>query len=274
MDKNHKDKIDITTQEREEKIKKLRAELSAVMDNIDEFSMERIDQLSTALEELEPKANEFDLESAKEEFFRDYYPSAVKMRNESEKPQVGVKRRVKLAAVVAAVLLCLCGGTVAIAGINIFETIFKSNSEILRMEAGGFDYDKSQIISQNGMSWEELEEETGMEIPVIGHFVKQMEIGQMSLLHENMVLIEFLKGDTAYTYTVQELDPENIGRFIEKTEDEVSVISLDGIEYYIVQNNNWMSIVWQKENMLCTIIGLFDEAEARNAVESIQYKEE
>ena len=155
MDKNHNDIIDITTQEREAKIRKLRAELSAAMDNIDEFSMERIDQLSAALEELEPKVHEFDLESAKEEFFRDYYPSAVEMRNETEKPKIGVKRRVKLAAVVAAVLLCLCGGTVAIAGINIFDTIFKSNSEILHMDAGGYNIDKSEIISQNGMSWGE-----------------------------------------------------------------------------------------------------------------------
>lgn len=274
MDKNHKDIIDITTQEREEKIRKLRAELSTAMDNIDEFSMERIDQLSAALEELEPKADEFDLDSAKEEFFREYYPTAVEMRIESEKPRTGVKRRVKLAAVVAAVLLCLCGGTVAIAGINIFETIFKSNSEILRMEAGGFDFDKSQIISQNGMSWEDLEEKTGMEIPVIGHFIEQMEIGEMQMLHENMVLIEFLKDEDIYTYTVQELDQKNLGRTIEKIEDEVAVISLDGIEYYIIQNNKWMSIVWQKDNLLCTIMGIFDEAEAKNAIQSIQYKEE
>ena len=197
MDKNHKDKIYITTQEREEKIKKLRAELSTAMDNIDEFSMERIDQLSAALEELEPKADEFDLDSSKEEFFRDYYPAAVELRNDSEKPQTGVKRRVKLAVIVAAVLLCLCGGTVAIAGINIFETIFKSNSEVLRMEAGGFDYDKSQIISQNGMTWEALEEKAAMEIPVIGHFIEQMEIGEMQMLHENMVLIEFLKDESS-----------------------------------------------------------------------------
>lgn len=274
MDKNHKDIIDITTQEREEKIRKLRAELSAAMDNIDEFSMERIDQLSAALEELEPKANEFDLESAKEEFFRDYYPSAVEMRNETEKPKIGVKRRVKLAAIVAAVLLCLCGGTVAIAGINIFETIFKSNSEILHMDAGGYYKDKSEIVSQNGMSWEELEEEAGMEIPVIGHFIEQMEIGEMQMLHEKMVVIEFTKGDVTYTYSVQELDQKGAERMIEKTEDDVNVIVFDGVEYHIVQNNKWKSIVWQKDNLLCTVIGLFDDAEARNAIESIQYKEE
>ena len=274
MDKNHKDIIDITTQEREEKIKKLRAELSAAMANIDEFSMERIDQLSAALEELEPKANEFNLESAKEEFFRDYYPSAVEMRNESEKPQVGVKRRVKLAAVVAAVLLCLCGGTVAIAGINIFETIFKSNSEILHMDAGGYYKDKSEIISQNGMSWEELETEVGVEIPVIGHFVKHFDVGQMVVLHEHMAVIDFYNNENTYTFTVQKLDPNKMGRNIEKTDDEVLVIDLDNIEYHIVQNNKWMSVVWQKDNVLYTIVGVFDIAEARNAIESILYEEE
>ena len=274
MDKNHKDIIDITTQEREEKIKKLRAELSAAMDNIDEFSMERIDQLSAALEELEPKANEFDLESTKEEFFRDYYPSAVKMRNESEKPQVGVKRKVKLAVVVAAVLLCLCGGTVAIAGINIFETIFKSNGEILRMEAGGYYKDESEIVSQNGMSWEELEGIFGEEIPIIRYFVDKMDIGQMSIVHDNMVLVEFIKGEDVYTYTVQKLNNNNMDRTIEKTEDETMVISLDDIEYHIVQNKNWINVIWQKDNRLCTLAGISDEIEAKNAIESIQYEEE
>lgn len=274
MDKNHKDIIDITTQEREEKIKKLRAELSAAMDNIDEFSMERIDQLSAALEELEPKANEFDLESAKEEFFRDYYPSAVKMRNESEKPQVGVKRRVKLAAVVAAALLCLCGGTVAIAGINIFETIFKSNSEILRINVGGFGKTKESIKSQNGITWEELEIELGEEIPIIRYFVEKMDIGQMQMLYENMAVIEFLDGDNVYTYTVQELEAASVERVIEKTEKDVQVITLDDIEYHIVQNRKWMTIIWQKDNLLCTVAGNFDKDEAINAIESIEYKEE
>ena len=274
MDKNHKDIIDITTQEREEKIKKLRAELSAAMDNIDEFSMERIDQLSAALEELEPKANEFDLESAKEEFFRDYYSSAVKMRNESEKPQVGVKRRVKLAAAVAAVLLCLCGGTVAIAGINIFETIFKSNSEILHMDAGGYYKDKSEIISQNGMTWEELETEVGMEIPVIGYFIEQAEVGQMNVLHNKMALIEFIDGNEKYQYTAQVLDSKNIGRTIEKTDEEVLVITLNGIEYYVVHNRKWMTVIWQEENLLCTLAGNFDVDEAKYIVESIVDKEE
>ena len=274
MDKNHKDIIDITTQEREEKIKKLRAELSAAMDNIDEFSMERIDQLSAALEELEPKANEFDLESAKEEFFRDYYPSAVKMRNESEKPQVGLKRRVKLAAVVAAALLCLCGGTVAIAGINIFETIFKSNSEILRINVGGFGKTKESIKSQNGITWEELEIELGEEIPIIRYFVEKMDIGQMQMLYENMAVIEFLDGDNVYTYTVQELEAASVERVIEKTEKDVQVITLDDIEYHIVQNRKWMTIIWQKDNLLCTVAGNFDKDEAINAIESIEYKEE
>lgn len=274
MDKNHKDIIDITTQEREEKIKKLRAELSAAMDNIDEFSMERIDQLSAALEELEPKTNEFDLESAKEEFFRDYYPSAVKMRNESEKPQVGVKRRVKLAAVVAAALLCLCGGTVAIAGINIFETIFKSNSEILRINVSGFGKTKESIKSQNGITWEELEIELGEEIPIIRYFVEKMDIGQMQMLYENMAVIEFLDGDNVYTYTVQELEAASVERVIEKTEKDVQVITLDDIEYHIVQNRKWMTIIWQKDNLLCTVAGNFDKDEAINAIESIEYKEE
>ena len=87
MDKNHKDIIDITTLEREEKIRKLRAELSATMDNIDEFSMERIDELTDALERLESVSAEFDLERAKEEFFTEYYPIAVKQRENKHQPR-------------------------------------------------------------------------------------------------------------------------------------------------------------------------------------------
>ena len=96
----------------------------------------------------------------------------------------------------------------------------------------------------------------------------------MQMLYENMAVIEFLDGDNVYTYTVQELEAASVERVIEKTEKDVQVITLDDIEYHIVQNRKWMTIIWQKDNLLCTVAGNFDKDEAINAIESIEYKEE
>ena len=89
-----------------------------------------------------------------------------------------------------------------------------------------------------------------------------------------MVMIEFINGEDMFTYSFQELDQKSMGRTIEKIENEISVISLEGVEYHLVENRKWVNIIWQKDNLLYTLAGSIDEAEAINVIKSIQYKEE
>ena len=71
MEEFHKEK----NMEREAEIKRLREELAKAVEQIeDEFSLQRIDELTAKLESLEGTEEKFNAKQAKAEFFQKYYP--------------------------------------------------------------------------------------------------------------------------------------------------------------------------------------------------------
>ncbi|MGM9917178.1 DUF4367 domain-containing protein [Anaerotignum sp.] len=276
---------------REAKIKRLREELEDAIEQMeDEFSLERIDELTGELERLEGAEGDFDVKQAKAEFFQKYYPLTEeweeqnrqrthKGRQRGQSRQSRLGRRMKAAMVLAAAFLCLNGATVAIAGMNLFEAIFQWDEETFRIgtaeghveiPAGA---DKTAIFSEEGTAWAELEADFGAEIPLIGAFA-DMEITRMEQMRKNIVDIDFSDGENDYYYSIQNLKYGHANMIVEKTEEEPIEYNLDGITYYFVQNRRWMTIVWQYENQIYTITGDFDEEQAKTIVESIQYEEE
>lgn len=272
--------------QREEEIQRLRQELAEAMEHIeDEFSLQKIDELTAKLESLESFANEFDVKKAKEEFFREYYPLAKERRSREQKQNIArrgnLRRKMKAVLVAAAVFLCLNGATMVIAGTNVFEALFNWNDETLHIgidrdhESNSGKIDKNEIISNDGMTWQELEDSFGAEIPVIGYFVEEeMEILRMELFRDDMASIVFFDGSKEYLYTIQKLKYGNESRILEKTEGIPVGFHADEIDYFFVQNKTWLSIIWQSDNQVYTILGEFDEVHAKMIVQSIQYEED
>lgn len=273
---------------REAEIKRLREELADAIEQMeDEFSLERIDELTGELERLEGAEGDFDVKQAKAEFFQKYYPLTEEWEEQNRKRthkgrqrgQRGLGRKMKAAIVLAAAFLCLNGATVAIAGMNLFEAIFQWDEETFRIGVaeGTMEIptreDKTMIFSEEGTAWAELEADFGAEIPTIGAFT-DMEIKNMKKFQSGIAAIDFLDGKDEYNYSVYRMDYGHTNMIVEKTGEEPIEYNLDGITYYFVQNRRWMVIVWQYENQIYTITGDFEIEQAKTIVESIQYEEE
>ena len=268
-----------TEAQRKEEIQKLREELAEALDQMeDEFSLQRIDELTEQLEQLESYRKEFDLEKAEEEFFREYFPLAEEQAGREQNIAHSGKRMKKMKAVIvaAALILCLNGVTMVFAGMNVFDALFRWNHETLQigMANPSIAIEKDHIISTDGTTWTELEDGFGGEIPVIGCFIEEeMEITRMEKMRADMANIRFSDGSKEYIYTIQELKYGNENRILEKMEEEPVGLHENGIEYYFIENIEWMSIVWQYENQVYIIMGEFDKEQAKTIVRSIQYEE-
>lgn len=285
MERFHQEKDKEKNIGKEEEIKELQKELAEAMEQMeDEFSLQRIDELTAKLEKLEGAEGDFDVKQAKEEFFQKYYPLVEereerKQHREHKGRQSGLGRKMKAAIVLAAAFLCLNGATVAIAGMNLFEAIFQWDEETFRIGTaeGTVEIptreDKTMIFSEEGTAWAELEADFGAEIPVIGAFA-DMEITEMECGGEGFAFIAFSDGEQEYHYDAKNLERRGGTTIVEKTEEEPIQYNLDGITYYFVQNRRWMTIVWQYENQIYTITGDFDEERAKTIVESIAYEED
>lgn len=272
---------------REAEIKRLREELADAIEQMeDEFSLERIDELTGELERLEGAEGDFDVKQAKAEFFQKYYPLTEEWEEQNRQRthkgrQKGLGRRAKAAIVLAAAFLCLNGATVAIAGMNLFEAIFRWDEETFRIGVaeGNVEIpareDKTMIFSEEGTAWAELEADFGAEIPTIGAFA-DMEITEMECTgkRKKYVDVTFFDGDKEYHYSVKKLEYRDSTMYVEKTEEEPIKFDWDGIVYYFVQNRRWMSIIWQYENKVYVLSGDFEIEQAKTIVESIQYEEE
>lgn len=272
---------------REAEIKRLREELADAIEQMeDEFSLERIDELTGELERLEGAEGDFDVKQAKAEFFQKYYPLTEEWEEQNRQRthkgrQKGLGRRAKAAVVLVAAFLCLNGATVAIAGMNLFEAIFRWDEETFRIGVaeGNVEIpareDKTMIFSEEGTAWAELEADFGAEIPTIGAFA-DMEITEMECTgkRKKYVDVTFFDGDKEYHYSVKKLEYRDSTMYVEKTEEEPIKFDWDGIVYYFVQNRRWMSIIWQYENKVYVLSGDFEIEQAKTIVESIQYEEE
>lgn len=287
MEEFHKEK----NTEREAEIKRLREELAKAVEQIeDEFSLQRIDELTAKLESLEGTEEKFNAKQAKAEFFQKYYHLVEEWEEENRQrehkgrrsKQSGLGRKMKAAMVLAAAFLCLNGATVAIAGMNLFEAVFRWDAETFQvsMENGQGNMltqrDNERIQNDKGTAWTELEADFGAEIPLIGEFVGNMEITEMECTgkRKKYADVTFFDGDKEYHYSAKKLEYRDSTMYVEKTGEEPIKFDWDGITYYFVQNRRWMSIVWQYENQVYVLSGDFDEERAKIIVESIEYEEE
>ena len=178
-------------------------------------------------------------------------------------------------------MLCLNGVTMVIGGTNVFEALFNWNNETLQIgikqhpEGPAEKLDKSKLRSSDGMTWQELEDSFGAEIPLIGYFIEEeMEIIGMRQIRNDLIDIEFSDGKKEYVYTIQKLNATKEERILEKIEPAPADLHVGNITYYFIENKNSTSIIWQSENQIYIIFGKFDQMQAKTIVHSIQYEEE
>lgn len=273
---------------KEDEIKQLREELAYAMEHIEnERSLQTIEKLTAELERLESVADEFDVEKEKAEFFQEYLPLAEKeyrqaevQREKNRKNKIRLGRGLRAAVVLIAVFFCINGATVAVANMNILEALFRWDAGTLQISTEGDrmvspvkEIDKAEIFDRKGATWAELEEEFRAEIPLVGYLVENMAIEELKYLENDYANIVFSDEEGEYLYTVQKLNRKT-NRSVEKLNVPPIEFSFDGITYRIVKNRNWLTIIWQYDNQIYTIMGDFDETLAKEMVKSIRYEKE
>lgn len=273
---------------KEDEIKRLREELAYAMEHIEnERSLQTIEKLTAELERLESVEDEFDVEKEKAEFFQEYLPLAEKeyrqaevQREKNRKNKIRLGRGLRAAVVLIAVFFCINGATVAVANVNILEALFRWDAGTLQISTAGDrmvspvkEIDKAEIFDRKGATWAELEEEFRAEIPLVGYLVENMAIEELKYLETDYANIVFSDEEREYLYTVQKLNRKT-NRSVEKLNVPPIEFNFDGITYRIVKNRNWLTIIWQYDNQIYTIMGDFDETLAKEMVKSIRYEKE
>ena len=284
MTRFHQGNEDEKSLRREEDIKRLQEDLAKYMENIeDEFSLQKIDELTEQLKNMELMETHFNVREAKEDFFRDYLPLAEQKENYAHQEynaekKSGSRKKLKVALILAAAFVFVNGIVIAVAGMNVFEALFKWNDTSFQITVNDeygkntSNIDKNNIYDREGVVWADLEQEFGAEIPVISYFVDDMDVISMELVREKLVYIEFSAFGEKYLYSIEKLDFNNGFTAVEKIEGNPIIYSYNGIEYYFIQNEKWLTIIWQYSNQLYTLsFGDIDEVQAKEIVESIQY---
>lgn len=269
---------------KEDDVKRLQKDLAECMEHIeDEFSLKKIDELTKQLRNMETTETQFNIKEAKEEFFRDYLPLAEQKETYAHQEynaekKSGSKSKFKVALILAAAFVFINGIVIAVAGMNVFEALFKWNDTSFQITVNDeygqntTNVDKNKLFDKEDISWAGMEKEFGAKIPIIRYFADDMEITRMELLSDDIADIEFVSSGKTYLYSAEKLAPQNGFSIVEKTEDDPTIYSYNGVKYYFIPNEKWITILWQYENQLYTLMfGDIDEIEAKKIVESIEY---
>jgi hypothetical protein len=64
-------------------------------------------------------------------------------------------------------------------------------------------------------------------------------------------------------------DLDNVQTIYEKTDDDAIIYDKGGVEHYIIQNSTNLTIVWLSNDLECSIVGSFSVAEAKKIINSL-----
>ena len=64
-------------------------------------------------------------------------------------------------------------------------------------------------------------------------------------------------------------DLDNVQTIYEKTDDDAIIYDKGGVEHYIIQNSTNLTIVWLSNDLECSIVGSFSVAEAKKMINSL-----
>lgn len=64
-------------------------------------------------------------------------------------------------------------------------------------------------------------------------------------------------------------DLDNVQTIYEKTDDDAIIYDKGGVEHYIIQNSTNLTIVWLSNDLECSIVGRFSVAEAKKIINSL-----
>ncbi len=263
----------------------LRADFDAP--EAERLDVEAIIYISNLLAERR-KTPQCDVDKAKEEFFKYYYPLEKSIYdfgdedNDDFEPEtdehkaaskpdnvVPFRKRLwrKFASAAAVFVIFMFGGTLTAYafGYDPFDAVARWNDEHFWFEKKINTAEITDILSD----YSDVEHLVPKWLPE-GYEFENVNIVQYP--NGRIIRSSFVKNVDNEEFHIcinYKQDLDNVQTIYEKTDDDAIIYDKGGVEHYIIQNSTNLTIVWLSNDLECSIVGSFSVAEAKKIINSL-----
>lgn len=229
-----------------------------------------------------------DVDKAKEEFFKYYYPLEKSIYdfddddNDDFEPEtdehkaaskpdnvVPFRKRLwrKFASAAAVFVIFMFGGTLTAYafGYDPFAAVARWNDEHFWFEKKINTAEITDILSD----YSDVEHLVPKWLPE-GYEFENVDIVQYP--NGRIIRSSFVKNVDNEEFHIcinYKQDLDNVQTIYEKTDDDAIIYDKGGVEHYIIQNSTNLTIVWLSNDLECSIVGSFSVAEAKKIINSL-----
>lgn len=229
-----------------------------------------------------------DVNKAKEEFFKYYYPleksiydfddeddNNFEVETDTNKPAstmdkvLPFRKRLwrKFASAAAVFVIFMFGGTLTAYafGYDPFAAVARWNDEHFWFEKQINTTEITDILSD----YSDVEHLVPKWLPE-GYEFENVNIVQYP--NGRIIRSSFVKNVDNEEFHIcinYKQDLDNVQTIYEKTDDDAIIYDKGGVEHYIIQNSTNLTIVWLSNDLECSIVGSFSVAEAKKIINSL-----
>ena len=190
------------------------------------------------------------------------------------------RRRLVRAIAVLAAVIALLMATTAIAyaaGYDVFSTVANWASETFNLEYNRLDVaanaHESTNVGANYSGVAEVVEEYGLHGSVEPKWIPPgfgepvIEVAELS--NYLIVTATYYEGEDFLIVTANEIDDQTVGSTYEIDSKLTTTYTHNNIDFYIMSNNDAITIVWNSENFECSIISNIGKTDLVKIINSI-----
>lgn len=261
----------INTKRRDENyINALRRELVELFEGeIDDAEINRIRKITDILAEFEPR------EPFSEEYLNNKIKKKVLALEPIEKSKSTKSIHVKLVRVLLVAVIIVISFSVAsttLFGRNIFEMFRLWDDEVVELKVASTMPDNTDDFT-HFRSIQDLEESLNYSIMTPNYMPSKYQLKNIALnpaTNSVYLVYESTSDNKIAQFVIRKINKGTDKLFAEKNDENPKIIKQKNIEYYVLANNNTVTIQWQDNTNSYNLSGYFDENDVEKIVKNIK----
>lgn len=247
----------------------------------EDTDMELILHIMEVLAKRRREANQdISPEEALEEFRNKYTytdNSLVSEERPARRKTTGFSRWQRWVATVAAVLILMFGSslTAQALGFDLFEIIAKWTKETFHLGSINSSSETNAPDTKDNLPYQKLQEALNgydVQIDLVPSWIpsgyEEINVDVQETPKRRIFTAIYMKGDKPLQIRLSDHVNTNPVQ-VEQSDSLLEMYSIDGIDYYIVENNEQIQIVWINGSFECVISGYLSLDEAKEIINSI-----
>lgn len=247
----------------------------------EDTDMELILHIMEVLAKRRREANQdISPEEALEEFKNKYSytnNSLISQERPKKKKTIGFNRWQRWVATVAALLVLVFGSslTAQALGFDLFEIIAKWTKETFHLGSINISSETNAPNVKDNLPYQKLQEALNrynVEIDLIPSWIpsgyEEINVDVQETPKRRIFTAIYMKGDKPLQIRLSDHVNTNPVQ-VEQSDSLVELYTVDGIDYFIIANNDQMQIVWINGRFECVISGYLSLNEAKEIIDSI-----